>query len=421
MGSFTTREFVVKNDKLFKDENFNMALPAKYKGVSWSRPHAISQDPIFFFNKPCVCDLKQGNLGNCYFISALHSIIAYYTIQHPNLLCNLLYQLGPWQSFQVGYSGSFTFLLWNGFGWQAVVIDDLLPTCNNKLLFTYNTHGEYWPQLMEKAVLSFLNMSYEDSDKGGVPATIFKLFYPSLLSMQFIMNPSIHDFEQCLEDKNLLCTIAYIPNFGWRRRSTWLNINNLNLHLKRRQEELLECGLYTYHAYGLVSHKSKNSTRSHIGLVINPWQKNDDISYSRDIIDSSQLVNFSCELCACAHDESDGRWLMTKEQLSNHFNLLYICSITTPYIYFDDAVKVSTSFTLSNILNRPVVVYFFFPYFNKQDRYYVNIFFDDESNPLQTIVIKNESYTLYIKNYIYNSFHFQSSHEAIIFSREYYF
>ncbi|XP_037392575.1 calpain-1 catalytic subunit-like [Pygocentrus nattereri] len=132
----------------------------KMARVQWIRPTRLVRDPQLVVDGESRFDFAQGELGNCWFLSAIGAI----TFQ-----TDIMDQIIPGgQSFRKEYAGIFHFRFWRFGRWIDVVVDDKLPTIDGQLIFVHcKTRNEFWPALLEKAYAKVCG-SYADLNGGFV-------------------------------------------------------------------------------------------------------------------------------------------------------------------------------------------------------------------------------------------------------------
>ncbi|KAA0702423.1 Calpain-1 catalytic subunit [Triplophysa tibetana] len=110
----------------------------------WKRPKEICEYPQFIVDGATHLDICQGDLNDCWFLSAVASLSLY-----PSLMERVV---PPGQSFQQGYNGCFFFQFWQYGEWCKVQVDDRLPMGDGHLMYLKSSNkNEFWPSLLEKA------------------------------------------------------------------------------------------------------------------------------------------------------------------------------------------------------------------------------------------------------------------------------
>uniref|UniRef100_A0A1I7SLZ9 Calpain catalytic domain-containing protein n=2 Tax=Bursaphelenchus xylophilus TaxID=6326 RepID=A0A1I7SLZ9_BURXY len=136
---FVDPEFPPTNVSLFLDRN-------RSADIVWKRPSELCDNPRLFVEGASPNDVTQGILGNCWFVSACSALT------HNEALLEKVIPDANGQEWGPNYSGIFLFQFWRFGEWIQVVIDDLLPTKDGKLLFARSkTPNEFWSALLEKA------------------------------------------------------------------------------------------------------------------------------------------------------------------------------------------------------------------------------------------------------------------------------
>lgn len=92
-------------------------------------------------------DITQGMLGDCWLLAAVAALC-----QYEGLLFQVVPKSQPLSSKDKEYCGLVTFRFWQYGRWEEVVVDDRLPTYNNRLVFLHSAqNNEFWSALLEKA------------------------------------------------------------------------------------------------------------------------------------------------------------------------------------------------------------------------------------------------------------------------------
>ncbi|XP_069686510.1 calpain-A-like [Periplaneta americana] len=122
--------------------------------IAWLRPHELSEDPNMFVDGVSRSDVKQGDLGDCWFLSACAALS-----RKPELIEKVVPPDQPLSGED--YKGLVYIRFWRFGEWVTVYINDRLPVRNGSLLYASCTDSnEFWVAFVEKAYAK-LHGSYE--------------------------------------------------------------------------------------------------------------------------------------------------------------------------------------------------------------------------------------------------------------------
>ncbi|XP_061733521.1 calpain-3 isoform X1 [Nerophis ophidion] len=236
----------VGRDGLFVDFHFPLGeLEMKAAGVKWKRPKELCRTPHFTVDGASRLDIRQGKLSDCWLLSAIASLAV-----HKPLLDKVV---PPGQTFLDGYKGCFVFRFWQYGQWEEVRIDDLLPTCNNDLIFLSSPQKhEFWSSLLEKAYAKL---------KGGYRALDMGFPHEAMVDMTGgvaeVLNVSLLPRDLPVLVRQMLAKGALI------------NCANTLGPLESKNE----LGIMFRHAYSLTAVEEVQTTYGPVDLVRinNPW------------------------------------------------------------------------------------------------------------------------------------------------------
>ncbi|XP_005462383.1 calpain-1 catalytic subunit-like [Oreochromis niloticus] len=280
--------------------------------VKWLRPADLlrkqgkKDKPAFSKDGMSRFDFGQGDVGNCWFLSAISAL----TFQK-----GLMAQVVPMdQSFE-DYAGIFHFRFWRFGKWIDVVIDDYLPTINKRLLSVSSKDGnEFWAPLLEKAYAKVCG-SYADMH-GGSSSEACKDFTGGVNQIYHLTeaNAPSHDelwltLSRATECKSLICCGT--------------------LHKK---DFLANIGLVDGHAYSIteITEVELNGSKVRLVRIMNPWGKRE---WSGKWSDKSDLWNkVRPDVRKKCFDRDDGEFWMELEDFFRYFSAVFICCETPNFL-----------------------------------------------------------------------------------------
>ena len=167
-----------KKSLCFHDKKGNWIIPeygcpAFLRGwdkIKWVRINEIKKldNCDVFYEGATLDDIKQGGIGDCYFLSAIGSLTNF-----PNFIESHFYL----EKEKKHIYGIYFFI--NG-RWKKVLVDDIFPCKMNEknpfgeLYFSCSFQNEIWVSLIEKAWAK-VNGSYANIDYGGFSYEVFDI------------------------------------------------------------------------------------------------------------------------------------------------------------------------------------------------------------------------------------------------------
>jgi hypothetical protein len=294
------------NEKSLYKNKFEPKPPKDPQGIEipivWKRPHEFCPGtPVFFGGKATAADVRQGTLGDCWFLCA----VAVITTRG-----DMLQRLFVNTNF--GEYGVYACRFYKN-GWKTVIVDDLIP-CNAFTgfpVYAKNANpNEIWLCILEKAYAK-LHGSYEGIEIGFVNDGLVDISGGSPY-LQFIVDPKKElksltiwdDITTEFRNQNCLMGALWAPN--------------------SKPGGGAEHGIVPSHAYSII-HAEETKYGDKLVLIRNPWGthkwtgdwgRHDTIHWTTEMKDT---LGFDVL--------DDGMFWMTIQDFITHFNQVYYCRL----------------------------------------------------------------------------------------------
>ena len=268
----------------------------KHEKIEWKRAADIFPSGFKVFDKVEIEDIKQGGLGNCYFLSAIAALAEF-----PCIIKHIF------KTRETNPNGFYEVVMFIDGIWQIVVVDDYFPVFKNtrQLAFTQTNGNEIWVLILEKAWAK-VNKGYVNII-GGLASDAFG----ALTSF-----PAIN-----LNHKNVK------PDILWEKISEADQLNEVMCTATDSDEQKQKsAGLVPGHAYTITSAKSAVYNGKEIRLlkIRNPWG---DTEWKGDWSDKSRLWNPELKAQFGLNDKDDGSFWISLEDFLDYFDSTNICKI----------------------------------------------------------------------------------------------
>ena len=210
----------------------------------------LSAEEIFdgdfkvFENSVHIDDVKQGKIGDCYFLSSCASMST-----SPQLILQLF------RTWEKPKNGCYEVILRINGIWKVILLDDMFPCYKNtkKPIFSRPNHKEIWSMLLEKAWAK-VNGGYININGG--------LSTEAMFAMTPFQTVTFYHVDTCVNQDTL-----------WEILKIAKNKRYIMSCVSKDNDEVKKIGLISSHSFSIIDAKEAEINGKQIRLVKvrNPW------------------------------------------------------------------------------------------------------------------------------------------------------
>ncbi|XP_076081241.1 calpain-5-like [Mytilus galloprovincialis] len=317
----------IKKSCLKKGETFNdPEFPANNKSIfhskidddiEWKRPGVLCRSP-HLIEDFSPYDLHEGELGNMWFVTAIGTLISDRE-RMEQIIPNIKKQEWKGVMEKQDYAGVFQFWFWRFGETVSIVVDDKLPTKDDKLLFCHSRTREiFWCGLLEKAYAKLYG-DYESLTNGEAIDTLvdFTGGVAERINLIIIKDEKTRKVlfgklkEDCENEALIICYIQVKPG-------------------DKRGKELPQ-GFVLGHGYSITAVKEilQGNTKLLMIKLANPWGKMEWNGPWSETSSEWQKMGPILE-AELPISKDKGEFWMTFDDFLNHLTNVDICHIVKP-------------------------------------------------------------------------------------------
>ncbi|XP_019630712.1 PREDICTED: calpain-9-like [Branchiostoma belcheri] len=274
------------------------------KDIEWKRPKEMSDNPRLLVHGVSTDDVKQGTLGDCWFLSACASIA-----RESQLMAKVIPKDQYLWRGEGRYAGVAHFRFWRFGEWEDVYVDDKLPTRWSNLTYARcSDKNEFWLPLIEKAYAK-LNGSYSSLDRGQTTVALTDL-----------TGGICERFKTGFQE----AAVLYQAMLKAQKRGSFMTCSTHSTF-----EEGHDSGLVSGHAYTITGvSKIRSSGKTHRLIKIrNPWGRQEWKGAWSDGSPEWQGVSEAVKQRLYHENKDDGEFWMEYDDWSEFYREVTIASL----------------------------------------------------------------------------------------------